>query len=74
MAEGSQKQSEPKLTMDQLLANARNLTGHPAHVLEAALADSDRKTHTVAAAKRAGDQFLKHEDTTGSELEEKEGE
>lgn len=49
---------EPKLSVEELLNNARPLTGHSRHILAGAL-NGQTGTYTAAQAKRKADEFAK---------------
>lgn len=55
------KRQEKRYDHDELVANARSLTGHPAHLVAGAIANDDRKTLTRKQATKAVEEFLGRE-------------
>lgn len=53
------EEEAPHYALDELLENARTLTGYSRHMLAGALSGSDRKTFTVEEAKAEAKRFAK---------------
>lgn len=60
-AKAVSKRQEKRYDHDELVANARSLTGHPAHLVAGALSVEEKKTLTRKQATKAVEDFLGRE-------------
>ena len=67
MADGDEKQKEPRYTREEALARARAFTGQRSHIVAGALAESSAKTFTEAEIKKAVAAFVKRPENTEKE-------
>lgn len=54
-------EADPRFSRDEVLANARTLTGYSRHLMVGALHGVEQETFTRTQAKKLGAAFAKHE-------------
>ena len=65
-SEKSEKAEEPRFTRNELLANARSLTGYRRHMVAGALSGTTQQTFTKTAARKLVESFARRPAETGA--------